>query len=226
MVVRPASETPFSALALAELGERAGIPKGVFSVVTGDPEPIVGESDANPIVRAVSFTGSTEIGKRLLREGADGVTRMSMELGGHAPFILFPDVDLDDAVDAAVAAKFQTTGQDCLAANRIYVHADIYDAFVDALRRKGGSAEGRQRPGGRCGDRPADARPAPSPSVRLTWTMRWQRRAAARRRHTAGAGSLFYPPRFSPTPTSGWQSSARRLSVRSPPSRVSTARKR
>jgi aspartate-semialdehyde dehydrogenase len=130
MVVRPASETPFSALALAELGERAGLPAGVFSVVTGDAEPIVGELCANPTVRAVSFTGSTEIGKHLLRQGADTVKRMSMELGGHAPFILFPDVDLEEAVDAAVAAKFQTTGQDCLAANRIYVHADIYDAFV------------------------------------------------------------------------------------------------
>jgi succinate-semialdehyde dehydrogenase len=130
MVVRPASETPFSALALAELGERAGIPAGVFSVVTGKAKPIVGELCANPKVRALSFTGSTEIGKRLLRQGADTVKRMSMELGGHAPFILFPDVDLDEAVDAAIGAKFQTTGQDCLAANRIYVHADTYDAFV------------------------------------------------------------------------------------------------
>lgn len=130
MIVRPASETPFSALALAELGERAGIPAGVFSVVTGEAEPIVSELCANPTVRALSFTGSTEVGKRLLRQGADTVKRMSMELGGHAPFILFPDVDLDAAVDAAVAAKFQTTGQDCLAANRIYVHGDVYDAFV------------------------------------------------------------------------------------------------
>ncbi|MBA3520459.1 MAG: NAD-dependent succinate-semialdehyde dehydrogenase [Rhizobiales bacterium] len=130
MVVRPASETPFSALALAELGERAGIPAGVFSVVTGAPEPIVGELCANPLVRAVSFTGSTEIGRKLLRQGADTVKRMSMELGGHAPFILFPDVDLDEGVEAALAAKFQTTGQDCLAANRFFVHADIYEDFV------------------------------------------------------------------------------------------------
>jgi aspartate-semialdehyde dehydrogenase len=131
MVVRPASETPFSALALAELGERAGIPAGVLSVVTGAPEPIVGEFCTNPTVRAVSFTGSTEVGRKLLRQGADTIKRMSMELGGHAPFILFPDVDLEEGVEAAVAAKFQTAGQDCLAANRIFVHADIYEAFVE-----------------------------------------------------------------------------------------------
>lgn len=130
IVVRPASETPYSALALAELAERAGFPPGVFSVVTGAPEPIVGELCANPLVRAVSFTGSTEIGKRLIRQGADTVKRMSMELGGHAPFIVFPDAGLDEAVEAAVAAKFQTSGQDCLAANRIFVHAEIYEAFL------------------------------------------------------------------------------------------------
>jgi aspartate-semialdehyde dehydrogenase len=136
MVVRPASETPFSALALAELGERADIPRGVLSVITGGPEPIVGELCVNPLVRALSFTGSTEIGKRLIRQSAGTVKRMAMELGGHAPFIVFPDVDLDEAVDAAIAAKFQTSGQDCLAANRIFVHAEIYEAFVDRFARR------------------------------------------------------------------------------------------
>jgi succinate-semialdehyde dehydrogenase len=130
VVVRPASETPFSALALAELADRSGLPAGVFNVVTGVAQPIVGELVANPLVRAVSFTGSTEIGKKLVREGAETLKRMTMELGGHAPFIVFPDVDLGEAVDAAIAAKFQTTGQDCLAANRIYVHRDIYEPFV------------------------------------------------------------------------------------------------
>src|SRR5690606_2238665 len=125
VVVRPASETPFSALALAELAEHAGIPAGVFSVVTGDAATVGGELTSNPLVRAVSFTGSTEIGAKLIGEGAPTVKRMSMELGGHAPFILFPDTDLDEGVDAAVAAKFQTTGQDCLAANRIYVHRSV-----------------------------------------------------------------------------------------------------
>jgi aspartate-semialdehyde dehydrogenase len=130
MIVRPASETPYSALALAELADRAGIPAGIFSVITGPAEPIVATLQASPIVRAVSFTGSTEIGRRLLEGGAATIKRMSMELGGHAPMIIFPEVDLDDAVAGAIAAKFQTTGQDCLAANRIYVHASIYDAFV------------------------------------------------------------------------------------------------
>ena len=139
MVVRPASESPFSALALAALAEQAGFPAGLFSVLTGEPGPICDTVMAAPEVRAVSFTGSTGIGKLLLRAGADSVKRMSMELGGHAPFILFDDVDLEAGVQAAIQAKFQTTGQDCLAANRIYVHKRHYEAFVarfsEATRR-------------------------------------------------------------------------------------------
>jgi succinate-semialdehyde dehydrogenase len=131
MVVRPASETPFSALALAELADCAGIPAGVFSVVTGPSRPIVAAVLESPTVRALSFTGSTEVGRRLLEGGAGTVKKMAMELGGHAPMLIFPEVDLDDAVAGAVAAKFQTGGQDCLAANRIYVHASIYDRFVE-----------------------------------------------------------------------------------------------
>ncbi len=130
MVVRPASETPYSALALAELAERAGIPAGVFSVVTGPSLPIVGALQKSPTVRALSFTGSTEVGRKLIQGGAQTIKRMAMELGGHAPMIVFPEVDLEDAVAGAVAAKFQTSGQDCLAANRIYVHANIYERFV------------------------------------------------------------------------------------------------
>ncbi|MDX1653676.1 MAG: NAD-dependent succinate-semialdehyde dehydrogenase [Candidatus Competibacteraceae bacterium] len=131
MVVRPASETPYSALALAELAERAGFPAGVLSMVTGDPEPIVGELCANPVVRALSFTGSTEVGRLLLAQAAPTVKKMSMELGGHAPFILFPGGDVEDAAYGAVQAKFQTTGQDCLAANRIFAHRDSYEEFVE-----------------------------------------------------------------------------------------------
>jgi succinate-semialdehyde dehydrogenase len=131
MVVRPASETPYSALALAELADRAGIPAGVFSVVTGPAQPIAGALQESHLVRALSFTGSTEIGRRLLAGGAQTIKRMSMELGGHAPMLVFPEVDLEDAVAGAVAAKFQTSGQDCLAANRIYVHAGIYERFVE-----------------------------------------------------------------------------------------------
>lgn len=130
MVVRPASETPYSALALADLAERAGFPAGVLSMVTGDPEPIVGELCANPVVRALSFTGSTEVGRLLLAQGAETVKKMSMELGGHAPFIVFPGADIDNAAEGAVQAKFQTTGQDCLAANRIFVHQDSYEPFL------------------------------------------------------------------------------------------------
>jgi len=129
MVVRPANETPFSALALAELAERAGIPAGVFSVVTGDPRAVVGELTGNAKVRHVSFTGSTEVGRLLLEQGAASVKKMSMELGGHAPFLMFADMDLAEGVTGAIAAKFQTTGPDCLAANRIMVERSVYDAF-------------------------------------------------------------------------------------------------
>ena len=131
MIVRPATETPFSATALAELAERAGIPAGVFNVVTGDPNPVVGELCGSTDVRALSFTGSTEVGRLLLSQGAQTIKKMSMELGGHAPFILFDDVDLDEAVAHAINAKFATSGQDCLAANRIFVQRDIYDEFLD-----------------------------------------------------------------------------------------------
>jgi aspartate-semialdehyde dehydrogenase len=139
VVVRPDSETPFSALALAALAEQAGLPPGVFNVVTGAAEPIVGVLCDHDEVRALSFTGSTAVGRLLAARGGKTLKRLSMELGGHAPFLLFADADLDKAVEAAVAAKFQTTGQDCLAANRIYVEAPVYEAFVDrftgAVRR-------------------------------------------------------------------------------------------
>jgi aspartate-semialdehyde dehydrogenase len=136
VVVRPASETPLSALVLAELAQRAGLPAGVFNVVTGSPRPIVETMLDHPRVRGLSFTGSTEVGRRLLERGAESVKRMSMELGGHAPFIAFDDVDPAVAAEAAVAAKFQTTGQDCLAANRIYVHEAIYGPFLEHFVRQ------------------------------------------------------------------------------------------
>ncbi len=149
VIVRPASETPYSALALAELADRAGLPRGVFSVVTGDARPICGELFRDTRVRAMSFTGSTEVGRLLLEQGAQTVKKMSMELGGHAPFLAFDDMDPKEAAEAAVAAKFQTTGQDCLAANRIYVQRGIYDDFLrhftaatEALRVGDGFEEG------------------------------------------------------------------------------------
>lgn len=136
VVVRPAELTPFSATALAELGERAGLPPGVFNVVTGMPHGMIGELTSNPTVRAISFTGSSEIGAKLLSWSAPTVKKACMELGGHAPFLVFEDADLEMAADLAVAAKFQTTGQDCLAVNRFLVHHAIYEPFLERFAEK------------------------------------------------------------------------------------------
>jgi aspartate-semialdehyde dehydrogenase len=133
IVAHPSSQTPLSALALAELAERAGVPAGVFNIVTGEPEPIVGRLCDDTRVRAVSFTGSTEIGRLIAARCAPSMKRLVMELGGHAPFIVFADADLDRAVEIAIGAKFATSGQDCLAANRIYVERSVYDAFCKAF---------------------------------------------------------------------------------------------
>jgi succinate-semialdehyde dehydrogenase/glutarate-semialdehyde dehydrogenase len=133
MVVKPATSTPYSALALAELGERAGIPAGVFSVVTGASGAIGGEMTSNPIVRKLTFTGSTEIGKLLMEQCAGTVKKTSMELGGNAPFIVFNDADIDAAVDGAMASKFRNTGQTCVCANRLLVQDGVYDEFSTKL---------------------------------------------------------------------------------------------
>ncbi|MDN3524093.1 NAD-dependent succinate-semialdehyde dehydrogenase [Halomonas sabkhae] len=131
VVVKPAHETPFSALALAELAERAGIPAGVFNVVLGDAPEVSKLLCDDERIKALSFTGSTRVGRLLLEQSANTVKRVSLELGGNAPFIVGPDMDPQEAALAAVAAKFQTAGQDCLAANRILVHESIHDAFVE-----------------------------------------------------------------------------------------------
>src|SRR5688500_13302799 len=133
VVLKPASQTPFSALALAELAERAGIPKGVFNVVTGSASDIGNELTANPLVKKLSFTGSTEVGKLLMKQCADTVKKLSLELGGNAPFIVFDDADLDAAVDGAMASKYRNTGQTCVCVNRIYVQDSVYDAFAAKL---------------------------------------------------------------------------------------------
>jgi succinate-semialdehyde dehydrogenase/glutarate-semialdehyde dehydrogenase len=133
MVVKPATATPFSALALAELGERAGIPAGVFSVVTGSAAAIGNEMSSNPIVRKLTFTGSTEIGKQLMAQCATTVKKVSLELGGNAPFIVFDDADLDAAVEGAVASKYRNTGQTCVCTNRLIVQDGVYHAFVEKL---------------------------------------------------------------------------------------------
>jgi aspartate-semialdehyde dehydrogenase len=136
VVAHPSWETPFSALALAELAERSGIPAGVFNVLTGEAPTIVEPWTEMPEVRALSFTGSTDIGKLLYRQSAQTVKRLVLELGGHAPFLVFADADLDHAVDCAIDAKFATSGQDCLAANRILVERPVYDAFCQRFADK------------------------------------------------------------------------------------------
>jgi len=133
IVAHPSSETPLSALALAELGERAGLPAGVFNIVTGDAATIVGRMCADARIRAMSFTGSTEIGRLIAAQCAPTMKRLVMELGGHAPLIVFDDADIERAVSIAIDAKFATSGQDCLAANRIYVQSAIYDHFCQAF---------------------------------------------------------------------------------------------
>jgi succinate-semialdehyde dehydrogenase/glutarate-semialdehyde dehydrogenase len=138
-VCKPAMQTPYSALAMAELAERAGVPKGVFSVVTGPASVLGGEMTSNPIVRKLTFTGSTEIGKKLMQQCAGTLKKVSLELGGNAPFIVFDDADLDAAVLGAIASKYRNTGQTCVCANRLLVQEGVYDAFVaklaDAVRK-------------------------------------------------------------------------------------------
>jgi succinate-semialdehyde dehydrogenase / glutarate-semialdehyde dehydrogenase len=133
MVARPASSTPFSALALAVLAERAGIPAGVFSVLTGSSREIGGELTSNPDVRKITFTGSTEVGRLLMKQSSSTVKKLSLELGGNAPFIVFDDADLDAAVEGAIISKYRNAGQTCVCANRLYVQAGVYDAFAEKL---------------------------------------------------------------------------------------------
>lgn len=131
VVAKPASLTPFTALALAELAQRAGLPPGVLNVVTGDAETIGGVMTSHPLVRKVSFTGSTAVGRQLLAQSASTLKHVSLELGGNAPFIVFDDADLDAAVDAALASKYRNSGQTCVCANRVFVQDAIYDAFAE-----------------------------------------------------------------------------------------------
>lgn len=133
VVAKPAEQTPLSALALARLAELAGIPRGVINIVTGNPQAIGGEMTRNPLVRKLTFTGSTGVGKLLIKQCADTVKRVSMELGGNAPFIVFDDADIDAAVRGAMDSKFRNAGQTCVCANRIYVQDGVYDAFADKL---------------------------------------------------------------------------------------------
>jgi succinate-semialdehyde dehydrogenase / glutarate-semialdehyde dehydrogenase len=136
MVVKPATQTPYSAFAMAELAERAGVPKGVLNVLTGSAREIGGELTANPIVRKLTFTGSTEVGRVLMAQSAETVKKVSLELGGNAPFLVFDDADLDAAVDGAMLSKYRNAGQTCVCANRILVQDGVYDAFARKLADK------------------------------------------------------------------------------------------
>ena len=133
VIVKPAAQTPFSALALAELAHRAGIPKGVFNVITGPAREIGAELTASPIVRKLSFTGSTPVGKKLMAACSETVKKISLELGGHAPFLVFNDADLDLAVTEAVASKYRNAGQTCVCANRFIIQEGVYEAFAEKL---------------------------------------------------------------------------------------------
>ncbi len=139
MVIKPASQTPYSALALCELAERAGVPKGVLSVVTGSSGPIGKELTSHPLVRKFTFTGSTEVGKLLMQQCATTVKKVSLELGGNAPFIVFDDADVDSAVEGAMASKYRNSGQTCVCANRMLVQDAVYDQFAKKLGEKVGA---------------------------------------------------------------------------------------
>jgi succinate-semialdehyde dehydrogenase/glutarate-semialdehyde dehydrogenase len=136
MVIKPATQTPFSAFALAELAERAGVPKGVVNVLTGTAKEIGGELTSSPIVRKITFTGSTEVGKTLMAQAASTIKKVSLELGGNAPFLVFDDADLDAAVEGAMISKYRNAGQTCVCANRILVQDKVYDAFAAKLAEK------------------------------------------------------------------------------------------
>jgi len=133
MIVKPAGETPYSALALAELGERAGLPPGVLNVITGQAAEIGQTLTQSPRVRKISFTGSTQVGRALMRQAAEHIQKVSLELGGNAPFVVFDDADLDKAVEGAMASKFRNTGQTCVCVNRFIVQDSVHDAFVSKL---------------------------------------------------------------------------------------------
>jgi succinate-semialdehyde dehydrogenase/glutarate-semialdehyde dehydrogenase len=136
IILKPATQTPLSALALAVLAERAGVPRGVFQVVTGKSKEIGEEFTTNPIIAKITFTGSTEVGRWLMRQASGSIKRLSLELGGNAPFIVFDDADLDAAIEGALASKYRNAGQTCVCANRFYVQAGIYDAFAKRLTER------------------------------------------------------------------------------------------
>src|SRR5690606_22922479 len=144
IVLKPAEQTPLSALALAELAHRAGIPAGVLNIITADSERSIAIGKvlcASPIVKKVTFTGSTAVGRILMQQSAATIKKLSLELGGHAPFIVFDDADLDAAVEGAMISKYRNAGQTCVCTNRFYVHETVYEAFVEKLAAKVGKLQ-------------------------------------------------------------------------------------
>ncbi|MDW8469494.1 MAG: aldehyde dehydrogenase family protein [Burkholderiales bacterium] len=194
VVLKPAEQTPLSALALAELAERAGVPAGVLNVVTtNDPAAAGAEFTSNPLVREIACAGSTEVGRILMRQSADQVKKISFELGGNAPLIVFDDADLEAAVEGAIASKYRNAGvQTCVCANRIYVQDAIYDALREEVRRSRRSLQGRSRHRTRGGDRPAHRRAGARRKVEehVADALR-QGRARARRRSAPRARGSF-----------------------------------
>jgi succinate-semialdehyde dehydrogenase/glutarate-semialdehyde dehydrogenase len=196
-IIKPAEFTPLSAIAIGELALEAGIPAGVVNVVTGKPKAIGEEMLSNPIVRKLSFTGSTEVGRILMRQGAENLTRLSLELGGHAPFIVFDDADVQAAVQGAMACKFRNAGQTCICANRFYVQDGIYEAFVAGLER-----EMRALRIGRGLDDGIDIGPLINDKaiekveshVNNACELGGRVRAGGKRAHLAGLADRFYEP--------------------------------
>ncbi|AZB66365.1 NAD-dependent succinate-semialdehyde dehydrogenase (plasmid) [Cereibacter sphaeroides] len=194
VVAKPASQTPFSGLAWGVLGEMAGLPAGVLNIVTGSARAIGGELTANPSVRKITFTGSTPVGKVLLAQAAGTVKKMSMELGGNAPFLVFDDADLDRAVEGAIAAKFRNAGQTCVCTNRFYAQAGIHDEFVKRLAAATGALKvgpGAQD-GSEIGPLIDAAAVAKTEEMVADATAKGGRIVTGGRRHAAGAG--FYEP--------------------------------
>ena len=187
MVLKPSEETPLSAFALAVLAEEAGVPPGVFNIVSGDALAIGATLTASPVVRKLSFTGSTRVGKLLAAQSADTLKKLSLELGGNAPFIVFDDADLDAAVQGAMASKFRNTGQTCVCVNRFYVQDGIYDAFTRRARRSGEQAAHRRCVAGRGRSGPADQRSGAEKSAATRRRRAEARRDGAHRRPAASA---------------------------------------
>ena len=195
VVLKPANETPLTALALVALAEKAGVPKGVFNILTGNSSAIGKVLCEHPAVRFVGFTGSTEVGKILYQQAAVGVKKLGLELGGNAPFVVFDDADIDAAVEGAIVSKYRNMGQTCVCANRIYAQDKIYDQFVEKLSKKVVGDEDRRRHRSRRGAGPADqhgrgrqGRESTSP----TRSRAAPKSSPAAKRHALG-GSFFEP---------------------------------